>query len=257
MRTLKLSALVAAVLFLVASQACKKNDKTCELATMTVSDGISTVRPYKYFYDESGEIRKIIYPNDTYDSIARNADTLRVWTRNFLDTLVGYTEGLTNAQGYITSGFHNGYDNLGQPLGNNTFLYEYNADGTLMRITANDVLGTRILYFTYAGGNKTEGILYENGTITERYAFEYTADENKSQLDDLMFLNNDYFQFDGKASTNTLKTIFTYLGNDTIKTLFINEFNEYGYTTKVSKTDSNAVGFDRTFYSLGYNCTEN
>lgn len=258
MKAIKFSFVLTLVLLLAATQACKKTDKTCQLSRLTVSDGISTVRPHQFFYAEDGDVRKIIYPNDTYDSIVVSADTMRVWKRNFLDTLIGYTEALVNSNGYITTGYRNAFSNTGVQQGSETFNYEYNADGTLMRITLNTGGSTSILYFTYLNGLKTEGILYENGAITERYAFEYEGNkENKTGVDELLYITGDYFPFDGKAAPSCITTMFTYIGNDTVKILFVTDFDEYGYTSKVSRTDSNAVGFDRSFYTFAYTCEDN
>jgi|GEM_PF-4606152 len=247
--------LIALALFVGTSllSGCKKQEQTCQLGKVYNSDGNVTPNPNVFSYYDNGNLQKIVYTDNSSDTLAYSNDSLYLFTYNSQGVLVATLHAQLNGSGYITTGAKTLLDNLGNTLGTTTYTCQYNAEGNLTQLVTLDANGTTTQVYTYDNGNRKEGMVYTDTTISTTYSYYHNSAENKTGINDEFDVFTPYL---GKASKNLLDSIHVIANNDTTRILFNEKLDANGYLNSATRTYLPITANTRYFTFSYINCAE-
>lgn len=232
---------------------CKKEQQSCKLGKVYISDANSTPLPNTYSYYADGRIQKIVYSNRSKDSLVYQNDSLWVITRDYRDSVIAVVEAAVNSNGAITSGLKTNFDFLGNPGSTETITATYDANGLLNTLSMNGGGGLMAYNYQNTGANRSSGRRFNGSTVTEEYIYFYNSTENKSGVD---YTNGQFAPWFGKASANLLDSAYIILPTDTVRVKYTHSMDKNGYVSRTVQTFF-APGFDTKYYSYQFfDCSE-
>jgi len=249
MKLSNLSFVISAAVLLLTVSSCKKEESTCTLARITVSDGTSFYGDNVFKYDNNGRVTSIEYNNGSRDSIVYRADSIFVAQFDYRDTLVSWTEGLVNSTGDLLSAIRYNFAN-GSISGTEVSSFAYNSERQLTNqsvVTAGISNTTQI---TYQAGDKTTATTYTDTSLTATYFFEHSSTENKGQYREGNGALQPYL---GIGDKHLISGGIKVSGTDTVRFEYEHTLNDAKYTTKTRYTQVRPFA-GSIYYVYSYTC---
>lgn len=224
---------ISSIIF-ISFAACKKNDAnpsgTCKISSVHRSDG--TV--YNLTYDAQGRISELTYGLNavTYNYTA----TGYVQELRANNTLKQVTTTELNAQGCIIKRTEHTLDITGNITGTNQNVYEYNANGEILKQVYNG--GIQTTTYTWSNGNLA------SASLGSTYA--YHTDKPAQDADPFRLIELLVYGRPLTKNKNLLKSISS--GASTT-TNYISEFDDKGRVIKFTVSLSSPL-----VYEIQYEC---
>lgn len=217
---------------IMAVSSCKKNDKTCTLARVTLSDGTSFSGDNVFHYYADGRVKKISYNNAASDTIFYSGDSIFVAKHDFRDTLTGTFAGILNSNGDVVSAVQNTISS-GMVTSSEFVSYEYNTDRQITKQTRTDGGVTRVSNYTYVNGNKVSATEYSNTSLAATYFYKFLETENKPGF---ATGTQVFYPYYGKGNKNLVSSFMKIENTDTSTFEFEHTLTESKYLGKTRQT---------------------
>lgn len=248
-----LSIALALLVGLSTLSGCKKKEQTCQLGKVYNSNGNVTPNPNVFSYYDNGNLQKILYADNSKDTLAYSNDSLYLFTYNDQGVLTSILQGQLNGSGFITTALKTFFDYQGNTVSTTNYNCEYNPEGNLTQLTKVDANGTTTQVYTYANGNRADGKIFNGATLSATYYYFHNSAENKTGINDEFDVFTPYL---GKASKNLLDSVRVIANSDTTRILFDEKLDAKGYLNSATRTYVPTTANTRYFTFSYINCAE-
>jgi hypothetical protein len=243
--------ILAITLAMLTVSSCKKNDKACTLARVTVSDGTSFPGDNVFYYHPDGRVKKIVYNNAIKDTVFYSADSIFIVTSDYRDTLIGTYSGVLNSNGDVISAIQNNIGSGGS-VSSEILIFEYNSDRQITKQTKTSGGINYVTNFTYVNGNRVSATEYSDTSLAATYFYKFLDTENKPGF---ATGTQVFYPYYGKGDKNLLSSFIKIENTDTSAFEFEHTLTSSKYLSKTRQTQIKPFT-SSLYFVYSYTCEE-